>query len=157
MTYKFIFSFLVMLSVSAVEFTLVNPCNGKKIVNLNIDGEGLTVGELSKKVLENRNIQFLASDYGISQIANSPTGIDAMEVLSDTRMRAHGWCYSIDSKIPELLMNEVYIDANTKNVTWFMGYSTYVGNPNTGDHEWFGQCEATHLLEETPFKEYCQI
>ncbi len=156
MTIKLLIALLTLSSVNALEFNIIDPCTGNALLKNEVEVTTSTVGEVSLSTFKSRSIQHLASQYGVSQINNSPIGIDSMEVLSDTKMRAHGWCYSIDGVIPELLMNEVHVDLETKNITWFMGYSTYIGDLETGDHQWVGQCEPTHLLEKSPFPEYCQ-
>ena len=111
---------------------------------------------LSLAVFTQNNIQNQSSEFGVAQLMNSPIGIDAMEVLSDTVMRSHGWCYSVDGEIPELLMNEMKLTGEEKVITWFMGYSTYIGDPQTGDAIWEGQCIPSYSLEAAPFPELCK-
>jgi hypothetical protein len=156
MIYKISTLFLFCLNISAVNFSIIGPCSDKPVFNTQVKATSISVGKLTENILIENKIQFLGSDYGVSQIFNSPIGTDAMEILSDTKMRAHGWCYSVDGNIPELLMNEVILDGQEKNITWFMGYSTYVGNMQTGEHEWVGQCEPSYELEQTPFPNYCK-
>lgn len=156
MIYKMSTLFLFCFSISALNFSIKGPCSEIPEFSAQLAVSNISVGTLTTDTLKTNNIQFLGSDYGVSQILNSPIGIDAMEVLSDTEMRAHGWCYSIDGEIPELLMNEVQLDGSEKELTWFMGYSTYVGDINTGEHEWVGQCQPSYKLEQTPFPEYCK-
>ena len=156
MFYKISTLFLFCFSISALNFSIVGPCSEKPVFNSQLNASNISIGNLTIKTLDTNKIQYIASDYGVSQILDSPIGIDSMEIISDTKMRAHGWCYSVDGEIPELLMNEVQLDGSEKEVTWFMGYSTYIGDINTGEHEWVGQCEPSYKLEKTPFPEYCQ-
>lgn len=147
--------FLLLISTQAAQFTITGPCSNIPVFNTQVNTQDTSIGELSIKTFDKFHIQHLSSDYGVSQLMNSPVGIDSMEVISDTVMRAHGWCYSVDGQIPELLMNEVKLTGEEKEINWFMGYSTYVGNPQTGEHQWVGQCVPTHLLESNPFPQYC--
>ncbi|WP_127717609.1 hypothetical protein [Halobacteriovorax sp. HLS] len=155
MFYKITTLFLLLSSVQATQFSITGPCSKKPVFKTQVNTVNTNVGELSVRVFDENQIQHLSSDYGVSQLMNSPIGIDSMEILSDTVMRAHGWCYSVDGEVPELLMNEVKLNGNESEINWFMGYSTYIGDPQTGEHQWVGQCEPTHLLEVNPFPQYC--
>lgn len=147
---------LLVTSAHSLELKIVNPCEKTLILKESLPNNGETIGKISTDIFTKYNYQFEASEFGVAQLLNSPIGIDAMEVISDTVMRAHGWCYSINGEVPELLMNEIVADESIKTVVWFMGYSTYVGNMQTGEHEWIGQCIPTNELATNPFPSYCQ-
>ncbi|WP_417336428.1 hypothetical protein [Halobacteriovorax marinus] len=154
---KYLVTLLILFSANtmATRFEIINSCKSTPIFSTVVTDSYQSVGELSLNVLAQNNIPTLASDYGISQIYNSPIGLDAMEVLSDTMMRSHGWCYSVDGMLPEVLMNEFTLTGSEKVIAWFMGYSTYIGNPMTGEAIWEGQCIPSYSLETAPFPDQC--
>ncbi len=147
---------LISTNTFALDFQIVDSCSKSPVFSTVVTDSYETVGELSLGTLEKNSIQNLSSQFGISQMLNSPLGIDAMEVLSDTVMRSHGWCYSVDGEVPELLMNEFTLTGEEKVITWFMGYSTYIGNMQTGEAVWEGQCIPSNSLPQAPFPELCE-
>lgn len=156
MKYLVILIALISSNIFALNFEIVDSCSETPVFSSVVTDSYDNVGELSLDVLEANSIQNLSSQFGISQLMNSPIGIDAMEVLSDTVMRSHGWCYSVDGEVPELLMNEFELTGEEKVITWFMGYSTYVGNMQTGEATWEGQCIPSNSLPQLPFPEFCE-
>lgn len=154
---KHLITLLLTLSTSvyATKFEIIDSCSNAPVFEVSIEDTHNTVGELTLDTFRKYNIQNKSSEIGVSQILSSPTGLEAMEVLSDTVMRSHGWCYSVDGQIPEVLMNEVYLTGNEKVISWFMGYSTYIGDPETGESIWEGQCVPSNSLEQKPFPELC--
>ncbi|OUR97828.1 hypothetical protein A9Q84_06410 [Halobacteriovorax marinus] len=141
---------LLTLNTNALEFKIIGACSTTPLFETQVNGTFNNVGELSHTVLKEYNIQNLASDYGISQIFNSPVGDIALEVISDYKLRAHGWCYSVDGNVPEVLMGDFNLLGNEKEITWFMGYTTYIGYPETGESEWVGQCTPSNLPPANP-------
>ncbi len=156
MKYLVSLSLLLSLNTNALKFEIIDSCSKKPVFETMVTDSYPTVGKLSLEVLAKNNIQNLSSDYGISQLMNSPIGLDAMEILSDTLMRSHGWCYSVDGVVPELLMNELELTGSEEVITWFMGHSTYIGNPQTGEAIWEGQCVPSNSLPTAPFPELCE-
>lgn len=154
---KYLSTLLILFSLNttATLFEIKDSCSEVPVFSTKVTQKYETAGKLSLAVLRENNIQHLSSEFGISQIMNSPIGLDAMEVLSDTMMRSHGWCYSIDGEVPELLMNEVNLTGKEKVITWFMGYSTYIGDPVSGDAIWEGQCIPSNSLPNSPFPNIC--
>lgn len=114
------------LNAHAVTFEVTGPCNeisefsGSYIIDLSKN-----VGEATLKIFSDEKIPFVGSVEGISSILNTPTGLDAIEVISDTKMRAYGWCFSINGHIPDVLMNEVYFTKQNDKLSWFYAFSTY--------------------------------
>ena len=110
----------------AIDFSITGACSEKPLLS----GEFKTnledsVGRISLDILEFYQVPHQGTVHGINTIFNSPTGIDAMEVLSDTKMRAYGWCFSINGKIPDSLASEVFFNKQNDYLHWFYAYSTY--------------------------------
>lgn len=78
-------------------------------------------------------------------IANSPIGLDAMEVLSDTKMRAHGRCFSVNGVVPDVLASETYLAAQDDYISWFYAYSTYDRGV------WTDYCVPTYQIKPAQF------
>jgi len=95
---------------------------------------GSSVGELTIKMLNDYEILYQGSEQGLNSILNSPTGLDATVIISDSEMKSYGWCFKINGVIPEVYANEVFINTTTDQVLWFWGYAHYK------DGEWIAQC-----------------
>lgn len=95
---------------------------------------GSSIGELTIRMLDEYQVPYLGSEQGFNSILNSPTGLDAMVVISDNEMKAYGWCFEINGEIPEVYPNEVFINSTSDKVLWFWGYAHYKNG------EWIAQC-----------------
>lgn len=95
---------------------------------------GSSVGELTIKILNDYDVPFQGSEQGLNSILNSPTGLDAMVMISESEMKAYGWCFKINGVIPEVYANEVFINSLTDQVVWFWGYAHYLNG------DWIAQC-----------------
>lgn len=122
----------VVLTLSIISFasrgavlTVDNFCGGDALFQQKVElSDRTTVSQLTLSLFEMNNIPFIGADAGLNSIFNTPTGMDALEVLSDTQMRAYGWCYTVDGKLPENLMNQELINDESE-VHWFFGFSFY--------------------------------
>jgi len=113
-------------SALALDFTVIGPCSQKPIAQTQVPVTSATnLGDLTVSTLNLLKVPFTGDRSGISSIANSPRGDDALEVLSDTQMRAYGWCVEIDGNQPAEMPDEVPVTTATQSVTWFYAYSLY--------------------------------
>ena len=112
-------------SAWALDFKVVGPCSETPLVSTSVAASSTTLGDLTVDTLTALGIPFTGERSGIGSIANSPKGDDALEVLSETQMRAYGWCVEIDGVQPDLMPDAVPVTAATKTVTWFYAYSLY--------------------------------
>lgn len=126
---KMLLSLVVMLgslSVQAVYVDVIGPCSKKPLyTGVFITDISDSAGKISIDFLEANSIPFIGSSDGIAMIANSPIGLDAMEVISDTKMRAHGWCFSVNGVVPDVLASKTYLASQDDYISWFYAYSTY--------------------------------
>lgn len=98
------------------------------------------VGELTVQTLTNLNIPFKGSAEGLASAFGTPTGSDALEVVSNEEMRAHGWCFSVDGVSPEVYPNEIAITAETEQITWHFGFARFYRG------EWVTQCTPSYTV-----------
>lgn len=137
---------LYSLSVSAVYFDVIGPCSKRPIHSgVFITDTSDSVGKISVDIFDSNKIPFIGSEEGMAMIANSPIGLDAMEVLSDTKMRAHGWCFSVNGVVPDVLASKTYLKAQDDYISWFYAYSTYDRGV------WTDYCVPTHQIKPAQF------
>lgn len=105
--------------------TVDNFCGGEPLFEKKIElNEASTVSAFTLSLFQEFSIPFLGAEAGLNSIYNTPTGMDALEVLSDSQMRAYGWCYTVNGELPENLMNQEVI-TDESEVRWFFGFSFY--------------------------------
>lgn len=112
--------------VSAVTYSVIGPCAPESIYSgsFKTDLEE-SVGATSLNIFDAEKITYIGSESGMSSILDTPVGDEAIEILSDTKMRAYGWCFSINGAIPDALSNEVYFTKQNDHLSWFYAFSTY--------------------------------
>jgi len=136
-------SILISLSSFAGEVYFQGPCEEKPFLVGENTGAGITAGALSISVLEESKTEYIGSEGGINSILGSPVGMEAIEVLSDTKMRAYGWCYEIDGFGPAAMPDEIELKG-TEQVRWFFAFSTYE------DGVWKDYCTPSYSVK-SPF------
>lgn len=141
------FIFLYSSAVFSAEIKIIGPCspiptNEKNIVVKDIKDN---VGNITVDFLTQEKIPFTGSEFGISSINNSAVGDDALEILSDTKMRAYGWCFTINDKLVDKMPNEIYLTTKQDSIVWFYAYSTY----NEG--VWSDYCTPAYKLKPSIF------
>lgn len=141
-TYFFIYS---VLSIAG-EISFIGPCNSKPMVKKTISFDGdVSVGEVTILFLQDHNIDFIGTSQGLNSIFNSPVGDEALEILSDTELKAYGWCYSVNGIEPSTYPNEVKLKKSDK-ILWWFGYAHYKKG------SWISQCTPSYL---NPSKLFC--
>lgn len=118
-------SLMMASSASALDFKVIGPCSETPQVQTTVAASATTLGDLTVSTLTSLGVPFTGERSGIATIADSPQGDEALEVLSDTQMRAYGWCVEIDGLQPDVMPDEVPVTAATKSITWFYAYSFY--------------------------------
>jgi hypothetical protein len=127
-------------SYAAVDFTINSLCADKDIVKTTVDADQVYLGDLTLKLLDQNKITYVGWNDGMSSIQNSPTGDDAIQVVSDTELRAFGWCYKIDGTVSESMPDAILIDKSVHSIRWYYGFAHYVkGN-------WISQCEDDKMI-----------
>lgn len=132
---KLILGLMLFISTAnAGIISFVGPCSEEPLFSTELkNSEGLSVGTMTIDTLKTYSIPFLGTEQGMNSIFDTPTGLAAMEVISDTEMLAHGWCYSVNGFEPNTYPNEVMLK-NGDNILWWFGYAHYK------DGQWITQC-----------------
>ncbi len=137
-----IFSF----NAHAVSFNVVGACSEKSLFSGTFKTDITeNVGRISMDIFDFYKIPYVGTEYGMTSISNSPVGLDSMEVISDTKMRAYGWCFSINGVIPDVLASKAYVSAQNDVITWFYAYSTY------DQGVWLDYCIPAHKIKAPQF------
>ncbi len=122
---------LFSLSAQAITVEVVGE-KGEQLFKQNI---GLmlpsTVGESTIAIFDQHSVPYVGSDSGIVEIYNLKQDI---KVVSDTEMKAYGWCFSINGAVVETMPDETEVLAADAIIQWFYAYAHYK------DGQWIGQC-----------------
>lgn len=130
----------------ALQWEVIGPCSPKPLFHgLEVPEPSESLGAYSIRVFNNNKIPYQGVAQGLNSIANSPTGLDALEVLSDTSMRAYGWCFEIDGLTPDKMPDQVLLSENTKKIRWFFAYSLNQNN------EWINYCQPAWKVRSEQF------
>lgn len=140
-----IFFFVLVSNTFAAKIKVLKPCSHEVMIakdhNPEIDE---SVGEGTLRFLKRSGIPVTGSEAGITSINHTPTGLAAIEVISDTEMMMYGWCYAINGYSPELMPNEVEIKEND-TIKWWFGFAHYLNG------EWITQCTPSSERRESAF------
>lgn len=138
MNLKFLILFIIaLMSVRshAHQVKVYRHCSSEVLLNESIQLASTTVGDLTIESFERAGLIFQGTKEGINQIENSPIGMDALEIISDTEMKAYGWCFSVNGKVPESFAHHISLkETDNSVVIWFFGYAHYL------DGKWVAQC-----------------
>jgi hypothetical protein len=131
-------SSLLLAATIAVEF--LGPCSSRPLLKTSVqEATSTSVGEMTITTLEQFKVPYAGTHKGLHSAFGTPTGMEALEILSPTSMRSYGWCYEIDGMVPEMYPDEVAL-AGIKKVTWFYAYALYK------EGQWVSQCEPAHKI-----------
>ena len=126
---------LSSLNSFAGTITVNKPCSETSFTSKNIEfDKSVSLGEITINLLNDHGIDFVGETFGINQINGTPVKGRDLEVISNSEMKAYGWCFSINGVIPESYPNMIYPDSND-NVIWFYGFAHYL------EGEWIAQCK----------------
>ena len=118
-------------AAQAVSFRIVGK-NDESLFQVSLKVAVPTVvGSATVTALEQNTIPFEGSAYGISKIFELGQDI---EVISDTEMKAYGWCFAIDGLVAETLPDETLILKQVTTIEWFYAFAHYKNG------NWIGQC-----------------
>ena len=124
----------------AAQLEIVGPCSQKPILDTKWEEPASNVGAFTIEVLDYYGIKYVGSAEGLNSIQGTPTGMDAIEVISDNHMRAYGWCYEVDGRQPSKMPHHVRMQGK-KHVKWFFAFSTYK------DGRWRDYCTPSYSVK----------
>lgn len=122
---KFLILLLISVNAFAADINFIGPCDKKPLISGSLGNKYETVGDMTIQFLNKNNIRYEGSERGINTVFNTPVGDAALEVISDTEMRAYGWCYFVDGMGPDVFADEYPMDAKIKRIDWIFGFAHY--------------------------------
>jgi hypothetical protein len=134
------FAFTAPCATSALATTveIQSPCAPTLAASGPVQACGRSVGATTTHFLDARGIEYVGDDSGMVSILGTPYGDAALEILSDTAMRAYGWCYLVDGVEPDVMPDQLILTGDETAVTWFYAYSLYA------DGAWKEYCTPVH-------------
>jgi hypothetical protein len=122
-----IFLFLFSLNTNAATIKITGPCSEIPIVesSINILDFKINLGKITVDFLTQEKIPFVGSEYGFNSINGTDVGDDAIEILSDTKLRAYGWCYTINNIANDKMPDEIFLTKQSDSISWFYAFATY--------------------------------
>ncbi|EQC46551.1 DUF4430 domain-containing protein [Bacteriovorax sp. Seq25_V] len=111
--------------VSALDFKVFGPCQDEPLLHEKVEYVlPVSVGQLTVDIFDKNEVPYIGATAYMQSIFNTPFGLDAMEVISDTYMRSHGWVFSVNGNVPDVYPHEVIV-SNSDSVIWYYGYVVY--------------------------------
>jgi hypothetical protein len=92
---------------ASIMIEVLGPCSKYPLFQtaLPVERES-SIWKLTQMAFNHHNIPYSGAEYGLQSAFNTPTGLDAMEVINDREMRSYGWCYEVDGKVPEVYLSK---------------------------------------------------
>jgi hypothetical protein len=145
MNYYFLFLLFISVKTYAVDVKIIKPCSEELAINsyYQID-ESKTLGDVTVSLLESLKVPYQGTTAGINSILNTPIGLEAYDVISDSEMLAYGWCFSINGIAPELMPDQIDVYENDE-IVWWYGYAQYKNGV------WITQCTPSYFRLSSKF------
>lgn len=125
--------------------SVIAPCEElPSLVYEKEETDSLNIGTLTVLAFNELEIDYIGNAHGMNSILNSPTGMDAMEIISDKEMFAYGWCFSVNGQSPAVYADEVQAQ-DSDEVLWWYGFAHY----NSG--KWLSMCTPSYLRQDSLF------
>lgn len=142
-----ILALLASTTAHAISYEVIGPCSETPVYSgeINLSDLKASVGKISLQIFERDKISFNGTEAGFKSILNTPTGMDSIEVISQTKMRAHGWCYTVNKLAPDVLPSDYFFNSNNDSLVWFYGHSTYENGA------WTDYCVPSHQVHAAQF------
>ncbi|KYG69104.1 hypothetical protein AZI87_07740 [Bdellovibrio bacteriovorus] len=121
--------FALILSASsysqAITWEVYGPCDDKPVHHGKVDVDlNKSVGDITVAIFDANKIPYIGGPEGMNSIINTPTGLDSLEIVSNSEMRAYGWCYAINGSTPYKMPNVLNLKSQDDRLVWYYGYTT---------------------------------
>ena len=132
----------------ALTFEITAPCSKEAASEGSIDlpSAPMTLGAATMLILHKEGLPFVGSDRGLNSLLHTPVGDQSLEVLSDSHMKAYGWCFEVNGRIPDELAHQFRLKG-PEHLRWFYGYAEYK------DGEWVSFCNQAPVNTQ---RRYCR-
>ena len=144
---KIIAALLLACSVSqAVTFKVVGPCDSKPLYATQAPVDlTKSAGQISRDLFNAQGIPFAEGTGGFESILGTPKANEATEVISKNVIRAYGWCYQVNGKIPDVMADDLALTSQNDEVIWYFASTTLEKG------EWKNFCEPSYLSKPARF------
>ena len=138
---------ITSFGAQAITYEVIGPCSNIPLYkgSYEIKDLSMSAGLASVSIFEQQKIPYIGNESGFNSIASTPIGLDSMEVISDTKMRAYGWCYSVNGIEPDILAGDFKFTKNSDKLVWFYAYSTY------DKGQWLDYCVPSYKIKASQF------
>ena len=144
--FLFTLSLIVSAHSQALTWKVFGACTNKPVQQGEIAADlSKSVGAITVEIFNQNKIPFVGAAEGMNSILNTPIGLDAMEIVSQTEMRVYGWCYSVNGKDPVQMPHEIKFKNQSDELIWYYAYSTN----NKG--EWTDYCSPAYWIKAIQF------
>jgi len=141
-----IFALVLPTLSQAITFDVIGPCSLTPLFKGSFKTDlSENAGKISMDIFDFNKIPYIGTQDGMNSIFATPTGRDAMEIISNTKMRAYGWCYSINGKLPNLLPSQSFLKKQSDHLIWFYAFSTY------DNGIWLNYCIPSYTIKSPQF------
>lgn len=124
----------------AIAIQFVGPCSDVPLLETQLKRHFKNVGVATVETLNDSQIPYQGNEQGLNSAFGTPTGLGAIEVISDTEMRSYGWCFKVNDKIPENYANQIPLSSGVNKIEWYFGFAHYLNG------EWVSQCEPAYKI-----------
>ncbi len=108
----------------AASWSLHDPCTDEVLLEGYLNVKGRSVGEITLNILDDAKVPYQGDERSVWSMWNTPVGEQLIDLISDRRLRAYGWCYAIDGHVPETMADATWMGENAR-LDWFFGYAEY--------------------------------
>lgn len=138
---------LLAFNAHAITYEVIGACSEEPIHqgSFELNDLNINAGAVSLKIFNQDKIPYIGDENGFNSIANTSTGLDSIEVVSETKMRAYGWCYSINDTQPQVPAGSYLFTNSDDKLVWFYAYSTYENG------QWLDYCVPSYQIKASQF------
>ncbi len=115
---------LFSLRLAALEISFYGPCSDTPLLSTKTIISSKSVGHVTMATLEKYGVEFLGSENHLQSAFGTPYGLEAIEVISDTQMRSHGWCFDVNGTTSHLYPGDIIVK-NSDKIEWYYCYVPY--------------------------------
>ena len=131
----------------AANIKVVGPCFEKPVFEKDFKIKNFkdSAAKISMVLLKENDIEHKGDEDGFASILNTPSGSEAIESVSNGKMRFYGWCFSVNSILPGVMPGDFYFSKASDKIVWFYGYLTY------DNGKWSDVCEPSYKIQASQF------
>jgi len=131
-----------LMLAAQISMEFIGPCSARPLLQATLSNSSAqNVGLATIDTLDRFEADYQGTEAGLNSAFGTPTGMEAMEIISDTEIRSYGWCFEVDGQVPEMFAHHIPLATVKHQVRWFYGYAHYMNG------QWVSQCEVAHRLK----------